>query len=157
MMTIEWTKTIPEIDIAPHRSTMTTAPEANTIAIAPLTDDTSMPSNTLDVSSLADTIPESANKYSENYIAGPDPDREHVHDSDVIHEVLMDIDSDSDESQVDTWSGGIPGGVPQTTTAAPEADDHKESLHFFPYNQKFIVRLIKNRNMHPDTSNTTMC
>jgi hypothetical protein len=34
MMIIEWTRTISEIDIAPHRSTMTTAPEANTIATA---------------------------------------------------------------------------------------------------------------------------
>jgi hypothetical protein len=59
----------------------------------------------------------------------------------------MDIDSDSDESQDDTWSGGIPGDIPQTTTAAPEVDDHKESLHFFPYNQQVIFRLIKNRNM----------
>jgi hypothetical protein len=33
-MIIEWTKTILEIDIAPHRSTMTTAPEVNTIATA---------------------------------------------------------------------------------------------------------------------------
>jgi hypothetical protein len=46
----------------------------------------------------------------------------------------MDID-DSDKGQVDTWSGGIPGGIPQTRTEAPEADDHKESLHFFPNNQ----------------------
>jgi hypothetical protein len=60
----------------------------------------------------------------------------------------MDIDSDSDESQVDTWSGGIPGGIPQTTTAAPEAD--KESLHFFPNNQQVIVRHIKNRNKLPE-------
>jgi hypothetical protein len=57
----------------------------------------------------------------------------------------MDID-DSDEGQVDTWSGGITGSVPQTTTEAPEDDDHKESLHFFPNNQQVIVRLIKNRN-----------
>jgi hypothetical protein len=34
IMITEWTKTIPEIDVAPHRLTMTTAPEANTIAIA---------------------------------------------------------------------------------------------------------------------------
>jgi hypothetical protein len=61
----------------------------------------------------------------------------------------MDID-DSDESQVDTWSGGIPGGIPQTTTEAPEADDHKESLHFFPNNQQVIVCLIKNRNKLPE-------
>jgi hypothetical protein len=76
----------------------------------------------------------------------------------------MDIDDDSDESQFDTWSGGIPGGIPQTTTAAPEADDHKESLHFFPNNQQVIVQLIKNRNKFPegaltdevlDTINTT--
>jgi hypothetical protein len=57
---------------------------------------------------------------------------------------------DSDEGQVDTWSGGIPGDIPQTTTEAPEADDHKESLHFFPYNQPVIVRLIKNRNKFPE-------
>jgi hypothetical protein len=56
MMTIEWTKTIPEIDIAPHRSTMTTAPEANTIATA-LIDDIATPINTLDASSLADPAP----------------------------------------------------------------------------------------------------
>jgi hypothetical protein len=37
----------------------------------------------------------------------------------------MDIDSDYDESLVDTWSGGIPGGIPQTTTTAPEKDDHE--------------------------------
>jgi hypothetical protein len=58
---------------------------------APLTDDTAMLTNTLDASSQADTIPESANKDSENDIAGPDPDSEHVHDSDAIHEFLMDI------------------------------------------------------------------
>jgi hypothetical protein len=57
----------------------------------------------------------------------------------------MDIDTDSDEGQVDTWSGGI-----HTTTVTSEADDHKESLHFFPNNQQFIVRLIKNRNMLPE-------
>jgi hypothetical protein len=33
-MITEWTKTIPEIDIAPHCSTMTTSPEANYIATA---------------------------------------------------------------------------------------------------------------------------
>jgi hypothetical protein len=53
----------------------------------------------------------------------------------------MDIDIDSDEDQVDTWSDGIP----KTTT-----DDHKESLHFFPNNQQVTVRLIKNRNMPPE-------
>jgi hypothetical protein len=61
----------------------------------------------------------------------------------------MDID-DSNESQVGTWSGGIPGGIPQTTTAAPERDNRKESLHFFPNNQQITVRLIKNRNMLPE-------
>jgi hypothetical protein len=61
----------------------------------------------------------------------------------------MDI-VDSDESQADTWSGGIPGGVPQTRDEAPEADNHKESLHFFPNNQQVIVRLIKNRNKLPE-------
>jgi hypothetical protein len=49
-------------------------------------------------------------------------------------------------------------------TAVPEADDHKESLHFFSNNQQIIVHLIKNRNKLPagaltddvlDTSNTT--
>jgi hypothetical protein len=55
----------------------------------------------------------------------------------------MDINCDSDESQVDTWSRGIPA---QTTTATSEVDDHKESLHFFPNNQQVIVRLIKKRN-----------
>jgi hypothetical protein len=59
----------------------------------------------------------------------------------------MDIDIDSDEDHVDTWSGGIPGGIPKTTTVAPEADDHKESLHFFSNNQQITVRLIKNRTM----------
>jgi hypothetical protein len=39
---------------------------------APLTDDSAKLPNTLDVSSLADTIPESANKDSENDIEGPD-------------------------------------------------------------------------------------
>jgi hypothetical protein len=118
-----------------------------------LTDDIAIPTNTLDASSLADPTPESANKDSENNIAEPDPDSEHVHDSNAIHELLMDID-DSDESQVDTWSGGDPGGIPQTTTEAPETEDHKESLHFFPNNQQVNVRLIKNRNKL-DTSNTT--
>jgi hypothetical protein len=117
---------------------------------APLTNDIAIPPNTLDASSLADRTPESANKDSENNIAGPDPDCEHAHDSNAIHELLMDIDTDSDESQVDTWSGGIPGDIPQTTTAAPGADDHKESLHFFPNNQQVIVRLIKNRNRLPE-------
>jgi hypothetical protein len=117
---------------------------------APLTDDITIPTNTLDASSLADPISESANKNSENNIAGPDPDSEHVHDSNAIRELLMNIDSDSDESQVDTWPGGIPGDIPQTTTEAPEADDHKESLHFFPNNQQVIVRLIKNRNTLPE-------
>jgi hypothetical protein len=47
----------------------------------------------------------------------------------------MDVDIDSDEGQVDTCvSGGIPGGTSNTTTVAPEADDHKESLHFFRNN-----------------------
>jgi hypothetical protein len=105
---------------------------------APLTDDTAIPPNTLDASSLAETIPESANKDSENDIAGPNPDSEYVHDSNAIHDLRMDIDSDSDESEVDTWSGGIPGGIPKTTTAAPEANDHKESLHFFPNNQQLL-------------------
>jgi hypothetical protein len=135
MMITEWTKTIPEIDIAPHRLTMTTAPEANTIA-------TALPINTLDASSLADPTPESANKDSENIIAGPDPDSEHAHDSNAIHELLMDI-SDSDEGQVDTWSGGIPSGIPQTRDEAPEADDHKESLHFFPYNHRLLSASLK--------------
>jgi hypothetical protein len=105
---------------------------------APLTDDIAIRTNTLDASSLVDPTPESANKDSENIIAGPDPDSEHVHDSNAIHELLMDID-DSDESQVDTWSGGFPGGTPQTRTEALEADDHKESLHFFLNNQQVIV------------------
>jgi hypothetical protein len=118
----------------------------------------------LDASSLSDTIPESANKDSKNDIAGPDPDSEHVQDSNAIHELLMDSDSDTDENPVDTWSGGIPDGIPQTTTVAPEADDNTESLHFFPSNQQVIVHLIENRNMLPegaltddvlDTINTT--
>jgi hypothetical protein len=96
---------ITEIDIAPHRSTMTTAQEIST---APLTDDIAIPSNTLDASSLADTIPESAKKYLKNDI---ESDSKHVHESDAIHELLMDINSDSDESQVDTWSGGISGFI----------------------------------------------
>jgi hypothetical protein len=121
-----------------------------------MTDDIAIPTNTLDASSLADPTPESANKDSKNIIAGPDPDSEHVHDSNAIHESLMDID-DSDEDQVDTWSGGIPGGTPQTRTEAPEADDHKESLHFFPNNQQVIVRLIKNRNKLPEGNSRTMC
>jgi hypothetical protein len=61
----------------------------------------------------------------------------------------MDIDGDSDERQVDTWSGGTPG-----CTATPEVDDHKESLiiddHCFPNNQQIIVRLIKTRNKLPE-------
>jgi hypothetical protein len=36
----------------------------------------------------------------------------------------MDMDIDSDEGQVDTWSGGISGGIPKITTVAPEVDDH---------------------------------
>jgi hypothetical protein len=128
---------------------------------APLTDDSAKLPNTLDASSLADTIPESANKDSENDIQGPDLDSEHVRDSDAIHELLMGIDIDSDEDQVDTWSGGIP----KTTTVAPEADDHIESLHFFPNNQQISARLIKNRIMLSegaltddvlDTINTTL-
>jgi hypothetical protein len=74
---------------------------------------------------------------------------EHVHDSDAIHELLMDIDIGSDEGQVDTWLSGISGGIPKTTTVAPEADDHKKSLHFFPNNKQVTVRLIKNRKMLP--------
>jgi hypothetical protein len=62
----------------------------------------------------------------------------------------MDIYIDSDEDQVDTWSGGIPGGMPKTTTVAPEVDDHKESSHFFPNNQQVTVHFIKNRNMLPE-------
>jgi hypothetical protein len=117
---------------------------------SPLTDDVAITPNTLDASSLADRIPESANKDSDNNIAGPDPDSEHVHDSNAINKLLMDIDSDSDESQVGTQSGGIPGGIPQITTEAPEADDHKESLHFFPNNQQVTVHFIKNRKMLPE-------
>jgi hypothetical protein len=108
---------------------------------APLTDETAILPKQIDASSLADPTPESANQDSKNIIAGPDPDSEHVHDSNAIHEMLMDID-DSDEGQVDTWSGGIPGGIPPTRDEAPEADDHKESQHFFPNNQQVIVRLI---------------
>jgi hypothetical protein len=48
------------------------------------------------------------------------------------------------------WSGGISGGIPKTTTVAPEADDFKESFHFFPNNQQVTVRLIKNQNMLPE-------
>jgi hypothetical protein len=63
----------------------------------------------------------------------------------------MDIDIDFDEGQVDTWSGGISDGIPKTwSTVAPEADDHKESLHFFPNNQQVTVRLIQNQNILPD-------
>jgi hypothetical protein len=62
---------------------------------APLIDDIATPINTLDASSLADPTPESANKDSENIIAGPDPDSEQVRCSNAIHELLMDI-SDSD-------------------------------------------------------------
>jgi hypothetical protein len=116
---------------------------------APLIDDIATSMNTLDASTLADPTPESANKDSENIIAGPDPDSEQVRCSNAIQELLMDI-SDSDESQVDTWSGGIPGGIAPKRDEAPEADDHKESLHFFPNNQQITVRLIKNRNMLPE-------
>jgi hypothetical protein len=69
---------------------------------APLTDDTAISSNTLDKSANKDTISKSANKGSENNIAEPDPDSEHVYDSDAIHELLMNIDRDCNESQVDT-------------------------------------------------------
>jgi hypothetical protein len=75
---------------------------------APLINDIATPTNTLDASSLADPTPESANKDSENNIAGPDPDSEQVRCSNTIHELLMDIE-DSDEGQADTWSGGISG------------------------------------------------
>jgi hypothetical protein len=102
----------------------------NTLDASSLADTAKLP-NTLDASSLADTVPENANKDSKNDIEGPDIDSEHVNDSDPTHELLMDIDIDSDEDQIDTWSGGIP----KTTTMATEADDHKESLHFFPNNQ----------------------
>jgi hypothetical protein len=67
-----------------------------------------------------------------------------------MHELLMNIDIDSDESQVDTWSGSIADVIPQTMTAVPEADGHKESLHFFPNNQQVIVSLIKNRKRLPE-------
>jgi hypothetical protein len=98
------------------------------------------------------------NKDSENNIAGPDPDSEHVHDSNVIHELLMDIDSDSDGSQVDTRLGGIPGGI--------HLKQRPRLLKptIFSNNQLVIARLIKNRNKLPegalsddvlDTSNTT--
>jgi hypothetical protein len=143
-MITEWTKTIPEIDIDDDDRSRSEY-YSHCATTAPLTDDIAILTNTLDESSLADSTPESANKDSENNIAGPDPDSEHVHYSNAIHELLMDFD-DSDEGQVDTWSGGIPGGIPQTRTEAPEADNHKESLHFFPNNQQVIVRLIKNRN-----------
>jgi hypothetical protein len=107
MMTIEWTKTIPEINLAPHRFTMMTAPEANTKAIAlPPCRWPTIPLNTL-------------HKDLKKDIEGPDLDSEHVHDSDAIHELLMDIHSEYNEGQVDTWSGGIPGGIPKTTTVAP--------------------------------------
>jgi hypothetical protein len=89
-----------------------------------LTDNSAILPNTFDASSLADTVLESANTDSKTDIEGPDLDSEHVDNSDAIHELLMDIDIDSNESQVDTWSGGIPGGIPKTTTVAPEADDH---------------------------------
>jgi hypothetical protein len=107
---------------------------------------------------LADAIPESAKKDSENDIEGPNLDSENVLDSDAIHELLKNIDIDSDEGQVDTWSDGILGGLPKTTTMAPEANDHKESLHFFPNIQQvngFLISLIKNRNMLPEGSLTT--
>jgi hypothetical protein len=103
-------------------------------------------------------------KDSANDVEGPDLDSEHVHDSDAIHELPTDIDIDSDESQVDTWSGGISGGILKITTVAPEAEDHKESLHFFHNNQQVTARLIKYRNRLPedaltddvlDTINTT--
>jgi hypothetical protein len=126
----------------------------NCATTAPLTDDSAILPNTLDASSLADTIPESANKDLKSDIEGPDLDSEPVHDSDAIHELLMDIDIDCDEDQVDTWSGGISNGIPKTTTVALEADDHKESLHFFPNNQHVTVRLIKNRYMIPEGAAT---
>jgi hypothetical protein len=59
-------------------------------------DDSEILPNTLDASSLVDTIPESVNKDSKFDIEGPDLD------SDAIDELLMDIDDDSNESQVDT-------------------------------------------------------
>jgi hypothetical protein len=96
----------------------------------PLTDDSAKFPNTLDAFSLADTIPETANKDSENNIKGPDLDSEHVHDSDAIHELLMDIDIDSDEDQVDTWSDGISGVIPKTTTVTPEARRSQRKLAF---------------------------
>jgi hypothetical protein len=116
---------------------------------ASLTDDSAILPNTLDTSTLADTIPETANKDLGNDIEGLDLDSEQIHDSDAIHELLMDINIDSDEGQVDMWSGGIAGGIPKTTTVAPEVDDHKESLLFFPNNQQVTVRLIKNRKVLP--------
>jgi hypothetical protein len=91
-----------------------------------MTDNSVILSNTLDASLLVGTIPKVANKDSKTDIEEPDLDRKHVHESDAIYELLMDIDIDSDEGQVDTWSGGISGVIPTTTTVAPEADDHKD-------------------------------
>jgi hypothetical protein len=56
---------------------------------ASLTDDSAILPNTLDASILADTIPESVNKDSKTDIARPDFD----------NELLMDIDTYSDEGQ----------------------------------------------------------
>jgi hypothetical protein len=160
MMTIEWTKMILDDDDDRSRSEY----YSHCATTALLTDDSAKLPNTLVASSLADTITESANKDSENDTEEPDLDTEHVHVSEAIHELLMDIDIDSDEDQVHTSSGGISGGIPKRTTVAPEADNHKESLHFFPNNQQVTVRHIKNRNMLPegaltddvlDTINTT--
>jgi hypothetical protein len=89
-----------------------------------------------------DRWPESANKDSENDIEGPGLDSEHVDDSDAIHELLIDIDIDSHKGQVDTWSGGISGGISKTTTLDP---DHKESFHFFPNNQQVSRIKLTNR------------
>jgi hypothetical protein len=44
--------------------------------------------NTLDASSLADTIPESAKNDLENDVEGPNLDSKHVQNSDTIHELL---------------------------------------------------------------------
>jgi hypothetical protein len=110
---------------------------------APLTDDSTKLPNTLDAFSLAYTIPKIANKDSENDIEGHNLDSEHVHDSDAIHKLLMDFHIDSDEDKVE---GGISSGIPKKTIVALEVDDHKESLHFFTYNQQITVRFIKNRN-----------
>jgi hypothetical protein len=66
---------------------------------------------------------------------------------DIQRQALRHDNMDSDDGQVDKWSGGVPGGIPNNTTAALRK---KESLHFFSNNQKLYCPSHKNRNIIPE-------